>query len=60
MSRKDSNCPGSSDAKSRPLDAAALSPDDFTEFFRDIHGHDPFPWQQRLAEQVLVQKAWPG
>ena len=59
MSRKDSNCPGSSDAKSHPLDAVALSPGDFTAFFRDIHGHDPFPWQQRLAGQVLVQKAWP-
>ena len=59
MSRKDSNCPGSSDAKSHHLDAVALSPGDFTAFFRDVHGHDPFPWQQRLAGQVLVQKAWP-
>ncbi len=33
--------------------------DDFSAFFRDIHGCDPFPWQARLTEQVLTRKAWP-
>ena len=36
-----------------------LAPADFTTFFRDVHGHDPFPWQQRLTEQVLAQEQWP-
>ena len=36
-----------------------LTPDDFAAFFRDIHGHSPFPWQQRLTTQVLTRGAWP-
>ena len=32
---------------------------DFAVFFRDIHGHDPFPWQRRLTAQVLQRSAWP-
>ena len=37
-----------------------LKPTDFVTFFRDVHGHSPFPWQQRLTEQVLRDEAWPG
>ena len=36
-----------------------LAPADFVAFFRDIHGHAPFPWQRRLTEQVLGQEQWP-
>ena len=36
-----------------------LSQKDFATFFRDIYGYDPFPWQQRLTEQVLANGAWP-
>ena len=36
-----------------------LASDDFTRFFRDVHGYAPFPWQQRLTAQVLTQGAWP-
>ena len=36
-----------------------LTPDDFTAFFRDIHGHRPFPWQIRLTKQVLSCGEWP-
>ena len=36
-----------------------LTPDRFPEFFRDIHGHEPFPWQQRLTRYVLGRGAWP-
>lgn len=38
-----------------------LKPDDFTAFFRDVHGYEPFPWQKRLTEQVLSKKScsWP-
>ncbi len=30
----------------------------FAEFFRELHGFDPFPWQARLAAQVL-KEGWP-
>ena len=33
--------------------------EDFTAFFRDVHGCEPFPWQQRLTRQVLDRRAWP-
>ena len=32
---------------------------DFSAFFRDMHGHEPFPWQVRLTEQVLRCGEWP-
>ena len=32
---------------------------DFTAFFRDVHGCEPFAWQQRLTTQVLERRAWP-
>lgn len=38
---------------------SGLSQKDFATFFRDIYGYDPFPWQQRLTEQVLAKGAWP-
>jgi CRISPR-associated endonuclease/helicase Cas3 len=31
----------------------------FAEFFRAVHGRDPFPWQERLAE-VVVSEGWPA
>lgn len=37
-----------------------LRPDDFAEFFRTVHGYAPFPWQQRLTEQVLSEGQWPA
>ena len=41
----------------------ALSADRFTEFFREVYGHDPFPWQARLAQQVVDARpgepCWP-
>jgi len=36
-----------------------LSVDDFAAFFKEIHGHDPFPWQHRLVTLVASQGAWP-
>ncbi len=30
----------------------------FAEFFRDLHDHDPFPWQARLTDVVLAE-GWP-
>ena len=32
---------------------------DFASFLRDVHGHEPFPWQQWLTEHVLSRGAWP-
>jgi len=39
--------------------APTLTADDFPEVFHAIHGHPPFPWQARLAEQVARDGAWP-
>ena len=36
-----------------------LTSDDFSAFFRDVHGHPPFPWQCRLTAQVLDRGVWP-
>ena len=36
-----------------------LTPSDFAAFFLDVHGHEPFPWQQRLTAQVLADGTWP-
>ena len=36
-----------------------LAAGDFAPFFRDIHGEEPFPWQQRLMEHVLDRGTWP-
>jgi CRISPR-associated endonuclease/helicase Cas3 len=30
----------------------------FGEFYKAVHGYDPFPWQSRLAEQVCAGE-WP-
>ena len=37
----------------------ALTPAEFAAFFCAIHGHDPFPWQQRLVEQLASNNRWP-
>ena len=31
----------------------------FADFYRAIHGRDPFPWQARLAQQVAGTHEWP-
>ena len=31
----------------------------FVEFFRSIHGYEPYPWQRRLSEKVLEDGKWP-
>jgi CRISPR-associated endonuclease/helicase Cas3 len=36
-----------------------LSPEDFPAFFQEVHGHAPFPWQSRLACEVIARGAWP-
>lgn len=36
----------------------ALAVGDFREFFQTLHGVDPFPWQERLAERVS-RIGWP-
>ena len=42
-----------------PLVTGEQPATDFTAFFRDVHGCNPFPWQQRLTMQVLERRAWP-
>ena len=36
-----------------------LSAAEFAEFFHVVHGHEPYPWQVRLTEQVLSEGKWP-
>jgi len=37
-----------------------LCPEDFAPFFREVNdGHDPFPWQERLASEVFRRREWP-
>jgi len=31
----------------------------FEEFFRGLHGYDPFPWQSALAAKIVVDPGWP-
>lgn len=37
----------------------SLRPADFDNFFRAIHGHRPFPWQQALVEDLAECDTWP-
>lgn len=32
---------------------------DFSDYFRDVHGNEPFPWQVRLTRQVVADGIWP-
>lgn len=36
-----------------------LRPADFAGYFRAVHGQAPFPWQQRLVDQVWERRRWP-
>jgi len=36
-----------------------LAPSDFSTFFEEVYGPEPFPWQKRLLEQVAETGAWP-
>lgn len=36
----------------------ALALDDFGDYFKAVHGHEPFPWQTRLMQRV-AEGGWP-
>ena len=36
-----------------------LQPEDFPDFFRAVHGHDPFPWQRGLVNRLAEFGEWP-
>ncbi len=36
-----------------------LTLDDFPVFFQEIFAHPPFPWQERLAKQIVETGEWP-
>lgn len=36
-----------------------LTASHFAEFYKAVHGYEPFAWQKRLAEQVLGNQGWP-
>lgn len=37
----------------------ALDPNQFPAYFRELHGVNPYPWQQRMAARACAGK-WPG
>jgi CRISPR-associated endonuclease/helicase Cas3 len=39
--------------------APELTPDEFAAFFQAVHGVNPFPWQERLLEQIAADGIWP-
>jgi CRISPR-associated endonuclease/helicase Cas3 len=36
-----------------------LGPPEFSSFFREVYDHEPYPWQLRLAKQVIESGEWP-
>lgn len=36
-----------------------LTVEDFADFYRQVNGDPPFPWQVALTRQVLSERAWP-
>ncbi len=38
---------------------AELTVNDFEEYFLQVHGHEPYPWQTRLTQHVLSEGLWP-
>lgn len=32
---------------------------EFSTYFRDVHGVEPFPWQERLTQRVIENGKWP-
>ena len=36
-----------------------LTAADFATYFKAVHGNPPFPWQQRLVEQLACKNRWP-
>ena len=36
-----------------------MTDSDFAAFYEAVHGYRPFPWQERLAAQVLSADGWP-
>lgn len=55
--RRDGHPPPEANAD---VTGTTLAAEDFAQFFRDIHGHDPFPWQMRLTSHVIERQAWPN
>lgn len=44
----------------RQADSEQIPPlPSFSEFYHAVHGREPFPWQARLAREVLKQDRWP-
>ena len=37
-----------------------LSLGEFSQFFQEVHGYEPFPWQRNLLERVAEQGQWPA
>lgn len=55
MNRDSVRTPGHTDGNANTDE---LTLEDFVKFFKDVHKHEPFPWQQRLMKRVL-DRGWP-
>lgn len=33
---------------------------DFMKFMREVHGHEPFPWQSAVVEEAVERGTWPA
>lgn len=40
-------------------ETAPLAAADFGAYFRAVHGHAPFPWQQALVDRLAGGRGWP-
>ena len=36
-----------------------LQSEHFADFFRAVHKHDPYPWQQALVDRLAETDTWP-
>jgi CRISPR-associated endonuclease/helicase Cas3 len=41
-------------------DKQALTPERFADFYRKLHGYDPYLWQQRATRELTTGKVWPA
>ncbi|MGL5808384.1 MAG: type I-G CRISPR-associated helicase/endonuclease Cas3g [Nocardioides sp.] len=37
-----------------------MRPEDFADFYHEVHAHQPFPWQRDLVQQVVARHSWPS
>src|SRR5437016_3513243 len=41
------------------METGDMNSNDFGRFYEKVHGYPAFPWQERLARQVIENRDWP-